>query len=443
MGARQGAVDPGHPDIIVIVVDTLRFDRTGLAPPSKGLTPHIRALAAGGTSFSLAMSHASWTLPATAALLTGAEGAADRTTVVAGVRTLFEEVEGLGYQRLAWSGNPLLTPETGLLRGAQVARVADAAGSGLAPWLADDLVTDALAGASAADGGKPLLLYLHLMDAHAPYLSSRASLAAAEPGWSAAAQPEAPRPVPWGKTGASPEQVQCLDTQRLAYDGEVAAVDLAIGSLLGRWPRGRPKIVALTADHGEALWSTPRTEEGWAPTDPPSPSDPDHAGWMRCRALLSGGYDEHADQFADEILHVPLVLVGPGVPEGRVEERLVATADLSPTLRRLLGVPSTTAGLPLGAGEPARNGVLSVGPRGVALTTENGRIIQADPRFAVEGRSSWVVPRPGRPAPDEQALEELLRSALDGRVQERGLPSAELAERLRALGYGGVLPTTP
>src|ERR1051325_9421694 len=42
---------PAHPNILLITLDTLRYDATGLAPQSSNRTPFLRQLAANGIEF--------------------------------------------------------------------------------------------------------------------------------------------------------------------------------------------------------------------------------------------------------------------------------------------------------------------------------------------------------------------------------------------------------
>ena len=58
--------NPAHerPNIVLIVVDTLRADRLSSYGYSKPTTPRIDAFAARGVRFANAYSTSSWTLPA-------------------------------------------------------------------------------------------------------------------------------------------------------------------------------------------------------------------------------------------------------------------------------------------------------------------------------------------------------------------------------------------
>jgi arylsulfatase A-like enzyme len=85
-------------------------------------------------------------------------------------------------------------------------------------------------------------------------------------------------------------------------------------------------LVVLTSDHGEAFG-----EHG----------------------AMGHGFNLH-----EEVLRVPLILRGPGVPAGRTDPTPVSTTDLAPTLLTAAGVPvhaeMTGLPLPLASDAPAR-----------------------------------------------------------------------------------------
>src|SRR5207253_9302949 len=60
--------------------------------------------------------------------------------------------------------------------------------------------------------------------------------------------------------------------------------------------------------------------------------------------FLEHGRIKHGMHLYEELLHVPLVMAGPGIPTGRVDEP-VQSVDLLPTIAELLG-GETPAGLP-------------------------------------------------------------------------------------------------
>ena len=86
VGCADTAVQ--RPNVVLIVIDTLRADGLSVNGHAVALTPNIDGLAAEGVNFTAAYAHSTWTKPSMATLFTGAF--ADRHLV----RTPVEEVEG-------------------------------------------------------------------------------------------------------------------------------------------------------------------------------------------------------------------------------------------------------------------------------------------------------------------------------------------------------------
>lgn len=69
-GAGPGAVRPGPPDVVLILIDALRRDHVGTYGYELPTTPTIDRLGAGGVVFENAWSQASETYPCTSTMLT-------------------------------------------------------------------------------------------------------------------------------------------------------------------------------------------------------------------------------------------------------------------------------------------------------------------------------------------------------------------------------------
>ena len=65
------AAPPDPPDIVLVIVDTLRADHLGFAGHSRATSPNMDALAASGATFTRAYSQSGWTLASVSSLLTG------------------------------------------------------------------------------------------------------------------------------------------------------------------------------------------------------------------------------------------------------------------------------------------------------------------------------------------------------------------------------------
>ena len=118
LGCR--APSPTH--VVLLYVDSLRSDHLGSYGYDRDTSPRIDALAREGTLFERALSSSNWTLPATAALLTGLSdslhGVQNANRALAnGIPTLATKLSNAGFATGAVVGTPLLHPRFGLARG--------------------------------------------------------------------------------------------------------------------------------------------------------------------------------------------------------------------------------------------------------------------------------------------------------------------------------------
>jgi len=352
---------PARPDLILIVVDTLRADRIAGPGDAPQPTPELRALADGGLSFANATAPSSWTRPSVASLFTSRwpseHGAVTLARPLApSLPTLAELLRDAGYRTVGVSANFVHVSEaSGLARGftswqspSEVADdperesvlhmdgVAGAAAERRA-LRADEVnrrVLAALPGRSVA----PLFLYVHYMDPHSPYGDS--DRPGGGPAHDVVSNDEVLALARRG--GALPERERHRLVER--YDADVRSADRAIGALLAALrERGwlERSGVVVTSDHGEAFG--------------------EHGNWFH-------GTDLHA-----ESLRVPLVLVGPGVAAGRRSDAAVDLLDVPTTLLRMAGVapPAAMRGRDLRALD-------GVGPR--------VRVAELHPDAALEAR---------------------------------------------------------
>ena len=387
-GAARGA------DVVLVTLDTLRHDALGFAGNRGVETPVLDALAAAGRTYPEAHAHNVVTLPSHANILTGLyphqHGVRDNSgfTLTPRFPTLATLLRGAGYSTAAFVAAFPLDARFGLGRGFDV--YDDRYPEGSAPTAfviaerpGDQVVAPALAW-WRANAGRKRFLWVHLYDPHAPY---------------------AP-PEPFASRYAADR-----------YLGEVAATDAYLAPLLGPFLAGEeePALVAVTADHGEALG--------------------DH------------GEVSHGLFAYEATLKVPLVLWGAGVEPG-TDRRPARHVDLLPTLLAAVGVEAP-AGLPgrslLGPPGPAGRqlyfealspylnrgwaplrGVLGGQDKLIELPLPELYDLAADP---AEGRN--LVER-------ERRTVHALRAALPREAvwpPKGGAVSGDEAARLRSLGY--------
>jgi arylsulfatase A-like enzyme len=319
-----------HPDVLFLVVDTLRADHLGCYGYERPTSPVIDSLAEGGTVLTRTSSQAPWTLPSMSSMITSRYFTAHRDFPEAESPTLAETFQAGGYHTIGVVGNTLLEPQLGFGRGFDEYLVTP----GDFPKLLDHL-RDPLDAAVEDDERAPLFLYFHAFDPHAPYVAHPeydevlplgAAPAIAPEGWQEemlkthGPQPPADDPE-WARALAQ------LDRRRALYDQEVRFADEHVGVLLQMLEeRGVSDdlLIVLVSDHGEGLWE----HLSPAPAERLIAFPPDH--------LFFGG---HGHDLSEQALRTPFVLRGPGVPAGARFDEPVENIDLFPTLLSLCALP--------------------------------------------------------------------------------------------------------
>lgn len=323
---------PGAPNVVVVIVDTLRADHLSSYGYERDTSPFIDSLAAQGVRFETAIAPSSWTQPSHASLLTGRytyETHAETQPLDDTYPTIGEVMQTNGYRTGAFSANTLFfTRRQGHGRGFlhfedNYQSVPDAFfNSSLYGFLFDfyglrkalhyeGVPTRRLASdinRAALDwvdnGVQPFFVFLNYFDVHDPYTPP-------EPYRSKYASAPSPGGLVNGfverySPSLTPEQIQ---SEIDAYDGSIAYVDDQIKALFGELEaRGllENTIVIVTSDHGESFG--------------------EHGGILQHSASL----------YLDEI-HVPLIVWGPGqVPAAKTVETPVTITALPSTILSLV-----------------------------------------------------------------------------------------------------------
>jgi arylsulfatase A-like enzyme len=292
-GACHGA------NVLFISVDTLRRDRLSCYG-SPNATPNIDLLARRGVKFPNAYVQMSTTLPSHAAYLTGRYptrlGLFQNGQIMSSsVTTIAEVLRDRNYDTAAFVSSYVVMARFGLDQGFKVyddkfsggkgghgaTRTADAVTSAALKWLRKGRT-------------RPFFVWIHYYDPHSPY------------------------GPPDRFMDVSPERVEAdtLALARARYEGEVRFVDEQIGRLMEEMESfgalSRTMIVFF-ADHGEGLG--------------------DH------------NYMWHGAHIYEEQVHVPMLMVFPGVLSGGEDfDGLVQSVDVVPTVFDALGVEFDAAG---------------------------------------------------------------------------------------------------
>ena len=173
-----GEAAPRPIPIILISVDTLRADVLSCYSPQGRNTPHIDAIAKGGTLFSQASAQIPLTLPSHVSLLTStypfSNGVEDNGQLVpSGMVSLAGVLKSQGYRTAAFIGGFSLDRRFGLDRGFDfydspfaLSAQSDTDAADL-KRLGEDVTHSAAAWIEKNAGG-PFFVFLHLFDLHTP-----------------------------------------------------------------------------------------------------------------------------------------------------------------------------------------------------------------------------------------------------------------------------------
>jgi arylsulfatase A-like enzyme len=409
-----------RPDVLLVILDTVRADHLSSYGYARPTTPHLDRLAAEGERYEDAWAQSPWTLPSIATILTGqpphVHGAGRGPDGVyglgEGVPTLAQHLSRAGYRTGAIFNVGWCRPEVSSLdRGFEHYDVRGGDSSHRTVRDARETTDAALRWVREQSGGDaPLLLVVHYFDPHLTYdppspfdeLFEPAGGPRVSAGFGDLPQLFALRS---GVLELGPRQRESLVAR---YDGELRFMDEQIGRLragLERLDRWDDALVIVVADHGEEFW--------------------DHGGF------------EHGHSHHREVLHVPLIVRRPGGPVGSVIAGRVRQLDVAPTILEAAGlpIPATLPGKSLGreaALEAIAEGSLWGGDL-VSIRSEAGslivdrsgtamryfapddvlerRAVPADDRAGALVRSLETLPAPPRDRPtfvfDEQLLREL------------------------------------
>lgn len=427
----KGPEQPKH--VLVILIDTLRADRLSCYGYDRQTSPHIDNLAANGVRFANATAQSSWTAPSMVSMFTGTHLSGERFAVPDDMSSMPEFFAAEGYRTGAFVVNPLIhNEENGFRRGFERfephGQFQDIAG-----WI-------------TASGGRKTFTYVHWVDPHDPYgpapeyqhfmqLPGRIPDAEREYYDSLASDP---------RFGDLDSNFETIGAAHNGYDDDIRLVDSKVDILLRALEEAGVReqaVIVIASDHGEGLWKHANYEMEQEPAERNS--------------LLTTHKMTHGNQLYEELLHVPLIISGPGVQAGRVVQQSVENADILPTLLDFLGVdkPRGITGqslLPLlrGAPEQARNSfsltrlvhsVQTADGLKLILPTEESRQKGLQPELYdltrdPNERNNLADERPQDVQRLSQLIDQKLKQALPPAAGDDPLSDRNL-EAMQALGY--------
>jgi arylsulfatase A-like enzyme len=361
------------PDVMLIIVDTLRADHIGAYGATDVKTPAIDSLARDGVVFEHAFADSSWTRPSIATILTSlypsSHQVMHKTDLLPdAVTTLAEAMSKGGYRTAGIVTNINIAPSFNFQQGFDSYRYlapdfffgATDSGSKLSLYSGMRLIRERFlakkkyvnnyyqdaktVGETALpwlehDPAQPFFSLIHYMDPHDPYFEIPYD-------GRAVARVETPHP--------SPDRAPEL---RRLYVSDIEYFDGFLGRLLADLHRlglYDDMVIALVADHGEEFY--------------------EHGGWW------------HGTTLYDEAVHVPLIVKLPGnVNAGSRHQELARLLDVMPTLlaRAGVAVPPAAQGRDLFGGGPAPQAVYAEedheGNELHSVRTRDWKLIVANP----------------------------------------------------------------
>jgi arylsulfatase A-like enzyme len=326
--------DPNAPNIILLVIDTLRVDHVSCYGYYRQTTSNIDHLAQKGILFENAISTSSWTYPAHFSLLTGQISVQNWPKInkpASPVISLAEVLRNQGYRTGAFSGNYYIFNRIsgfgkGFIHFEDHYRsfwngvTGTIYGHLIESWVLHGLfgiqgklgryqaehITDALLNWVAQGNDRPFFAFVNYYDPHDPYLPP-------QPFRSKFATSNNPGGLfnsDWDNAhmylSLTPQQLQ---DEIDAYDGAIAYVDQEIGRLVNTLLQNgqlENTILIIVSDHGEMFG--------------------EH------------GLFNHGGSLHRELIHVPLIISWPGLlPENVRVAHPISIAALPATLLEMIG----------------------------------------------------------------------------------------------------------
>ncbi len=304
------------PNILLISLDALRADHLGCYGYDRPTSPFIDKLASRGTRFSKASVNTHGTPPSHTTMLSslyqethrvgfGAKTPEGRNDIIPAEVELVQEIlQAQGWHTIGVTGGGYMSGVFGFSRGFD--SFSDKARS---VSQGTSMVLDAVR--PAMEDGQPIFAMYHTYEIHSPYEPPpryRTIFGEFHSEISPKSEALIPLQVRAGKV-LKPGDFDFLESQ---YDGEIRYTDEILESFFAHLEAIgflENALVIITSDHGEEFG--------------------DHGGLL------------HRGSLYEELLHIPLILVGPGVEKAVVDPQLVSLIDIAPTILDAANLPKT------------------------------------------------------------------------------------------------------
>lgn len=329
--SRAKSATPTQPNVILILVDTLRSDHLNAYDYERPTAPNLQRMASEGALFRDCITQATWTKVSVPSIMTSLYPISNTVhemvdRVPNSANTIAEVFRANGYATISMSSVPFSGKmtnmhqgfeelhEVGSLRGDISSKTSREYNDRLLPWIEEH-----------RDG--PFFAYFHLFDPHDPFEPHRPyNTMWADPNKKAEhrhnediVRPHIAHPVlkqfcmpsraELEAAGVDPDSFTNYNMDW--YDGSIREMDAEIGRLLERLESlglAENTIIAFTSDHGEEF--------------------------------LDHGASFHGQSVYGELTNVPLMFWSPGrIDAGTVVPDTVSSVDIMPTLLEAAGIP--------------------------------------------------------------------------------------------------------
>ena len=303
-----------RPNIILISIDALRADHLSCYGYHRNTSPNIDRLASQGILFKNAFSQATWTLPSHTSIFLSQyvwrhKVDTNKKKLGNSPPTLAEILRDRNYTTGAFVGGGLLSAEYGVNQGFEIYHDQMASYMEWHDQIASYM--DKLLSWLESARNRKFFLFIHTYDVHAPYNPPPPYFDLYTKGYSEGKHLRTSKGIlPLLNLDASkltPEEINYI---MAVYDGGINYVDDQLGKIFEKLDQldiDDNTIIILTADHGEAF--------------------------------KEHGKFEHAHKPYIELIHVPLIIKGPGIPINRIYENSVQHIDILPTILEILNIP--------------------------------------------------------------------------------------------------------
>ncbi|HUC44661.1 MAG TPA: sulfatase-like hydrolase/transferase [Candidatus Sulfotelmatobacter sp.] len=321
----SAAREASGPNVLLVVLDTMRRDHVSAYGYDRPTTPHFDALAARGVKFDRAYASSCWSVPSHAGLFTGllsSKHGADfeHFFLDEGVDTLAEDFAKNGWQTVGFSGNPYIAAGTGMSRGfglfdeswrphvtrrwlvglqiaARMSRSTHDKGGG-------HVVSAFKQWFKERDKSRPYFAFVNLLEAHAPYQDAQLAAKFTDRRLSSGDLERIGNVSHEAQWAGTKPGKDIFPTTWDLVDGATASADAYLGEILDLV--GDDTLIVVVSDHGDLVG--------------------EHDLWGHMTSLY------------ETLIHVPMAIAGPGIPKGKVIPDMVSLLDVMPTVLGMVGI---------------------------------------------------------------------------------------------------------